>query len=164
MDYSSLGKGNTIGADTMRSISIALWLLTVTIVTYMIAVAFFMLMPTTYWFEYHSVAPVKQEYKVDETLKFVSHLSIYHPSRFRFNDILLRKVGKELERYSQMQTSRDLVYKEEDKYSRWPYVPGPSDPGTYCLDSNIVLRLPFGVERATRFDGCAAGYFFIVEE
>ena len=143
-----------------------LWFIAIMLLLYHGAIAFFSLMPITYWFKYYEVVPRCTEIKIGEKLQFISHLDVYRVSSLSFNDILFQQDPdtKGFIRYSSQNTQRSYSAKGEDKYAIWPFINSPSDPGTYCLESNISVHLPLHIERTQQFDGCAAGITFEVVE
>lgn len=142
-----------------------LWFIALSLVGYHLFMAFFSLMPTTYWLEYHSVEPVKDVFKVNERLKFRSHTDLNNEVILSFNDILYcRDEHGALERYSEQTTRRLHTVIGNDHYTVWPYSPGVAYPTECCLESNINLHLPLHTDRHFRYDGCFEGKFFKVEE
>jgi len=50
---------------------------------------FLLVMPYTYWFEYESVQPIKQEFTVNEKPTFMSDTNIRRPVNITWNDVLM---------------------------------------------------------------------------
>ena len=102
--------------------------------------------------------------QTNETLIFVSSVSLYVSASVEFNDILFRwdADDQSYSRYSSQNTARMYAKPGNYRITRWPYSPGPAIPGRYCLESNIKIHLPLNVERTLRFDGCEDGISFEV--
>lgn len=117
------------------------------------ALAYFSFMPISTWLEYHEVRPLYEEFDVNETLKFVSTVTMHDELTLRFNDILFCREGAEFVRYSSQNTERIHTRRGEYEVSIWPYRPGVNYPTECFMESNIVLNLPMNVDRHLQYVG-----------
>lgn len=99
-------------------------------------------MPASHWITYYEVKPAKDEFEVNEKLRFISLIEAHRKCRLDFNDILYCRniVNGKFERESE-QPSQSLdsgPYLKQ--YRPWPYLPGVPYATTCYLVSNIVVN------------------------
>jgi len=114
-----------------------------------------LLMPSSYWFEYHSVRPVKESFRLGESLEFVSVSQVYRKVNFEWRDILFCDFGDGFAYYSHYPSGRDDVMpRGRQTTSRWFYQGVIPNYAAQCyLESNISHVATFGIEKHQKLVG-----------
>ena len=149
-----------------KALTVVAWIIAIGLVFTQGLYLFYAFMPISHWIEYRSITPLNEEVCVDDTIKFVTESSVYHPVGLRFNDILYcrDRNTNEYERYNEQNTRRSLSVPGVNRLTVWPFNPGVAYPTTCYLESNVTLRLPLHENRSFRYDGLAEGQEFTIRE
>ena len=147
-----------------KALSVVAYFIAIVLVIFTGLYVYYRFMPIDHWITYHSVRPIKNEFDVNEKLRFISHTDLHKDSILTFNDIIycLNDAGK-FERYDSQNTKRlhtEVGDKRFDRYTIWPFSPGVAHDAICYLESNINLHLPLHVDRSIRYDGRLEGHLF----
>ena len=141
-----------------------LWIIAASVSSYHLTWVALRFMPVEHWIQYESVTPVKEVFKVDEKLKFRTHIIKNKNVTVTFHDTLFcRDELGGLERHSSQPTFRLLIPENLEYYAVWPYSPGVSSETECCLKSTGEVHLPLHVDRSISYDGCFNQKFFQVK-
>ncbi len=109
---------------------------------------YYLFMPITYWFHYSSVEPVG-DIVVGEKPKFLSTMEAFKDINLKYNDISFCKYNGE-EKFTYKNEAPSSSYGKAPsgvEVNEWEYGHTIDFPGECYLKANIILQLPFGIER-----------------
>ena len=124
---------------------------------------YFSIMPFSHWIRYDSVDPAKNTFKVGEQLEFISTTLTQRRCNLEFNDILYCRNGlpNSFKFYADYNSSHDNCKpSKERKQTTWKYGHAVAEPNTCYLESNITLKLPWGINKTYSYKGKA---FTVIE-
>ncbi len=116
---------------------------------------YYLLMPMSHWILYDDVVPVS-DIDAGEYPRFLSVLEVFEGKvNLKYNDILFCKMEGEdtFTYYSEYKSNSYGKRPVGKEYNEWRYGHPVNRPGECYLKSNIVLKLPFGVERVQTIMG-----------
>lgn len=114
----------------------------------LIQIAFFAFMPSSWWFTYYDVAPKNYIVSVWDELTFKSDTKINRVVDMYWNDILMCDVNWVEQFFSSYDSHKVWVEPHERRSWEWHYAwDVPSFPTTCKLESNIMIKLPFGFSK-----------------
>lgn len=104
--------------------------------------------PMSWWIEYEDVIPLADKIGVGTKPRFKSVVEINKECNLHYNDIMFCKPdGMEKFTYSSEYFSTTYGKKPGKEENEWTYGHKLWDIGECYLKSNIILMLPFGVEK-----------------
>ena len=115
---------------------------------------FYLFMPMSHWIRYQSVEPL-YDIKVGQLPKFVSIVETFRESNVTFNDVLFCKFKgeKEFDYYINYPSGAFGKKPSGIERNEWTFHPSVPLVGECYCRSNIILRLPFGIERVQTIRG-----------
>jgi len=116
---------------------------------------FYLFMPMSFWTEYESVEPAKLEFKVGEPTKHISIAETFRKCNVKFNDVLFCKFNgeEEFDYYENYESGSFGKVPRGREKNDWTFHPAVPLTGECYNKSNIILRLPFGIERVQTLKG-----------
>lgn len=111
-----------------------------------------LLAPMSWWIVYESVEPLSDKVMVGTKPRFLSKVTVNRKCNLHYNDILFCKPdGAEKFTYTQEYFSTTYGKQLGREENEWQYGHKVWTQGKCYLKSNIILRLPFSVEKVQTY-------------
>lgn len=119
------------------------------------AVWLYTVLPTSVWFEYQEIVPLKEDFLVGESVSFVSIADFHRKSHVEWVDVLMCDLqNDEIGAFFYSSYVSNAVVeprKAGESGKPWKYQsPIPEEEAVCYLDSTTVLQLPFGIKQQAK--------------
>lgn len=114
--------------------------------------------PTTFWYEQHSIVPVKESFLMREKLQFISDINYHRTTDIEWTHVLMCDLDFDdfgFSSFSSYESSAVILPQEKSvsPNATWVYNARTPDTEATCyLESASIITLPFGVHRESHIE------------